>query len=96
LATDEDIAAFLDAAQAEGDPAVVLAVLDDIARAQGVTQAAMRRREAADDEPNALPEPDPSAPLDVPGVTPATGVSQAGILAVLAETRGRDDETAGR
>ena len=40
LATDEDIAAYLDAALEDGDPALVVAVLGDIARARGMTQLA--------------------------------------------------------
>ena len=38
LESDEDIAAYLDAALEEGDPALVVAVLGDIARARGMTQ----------------------------------------------------------
>ena len=40
LETDEDIAAYLDAALEEGNPALVVAVLGDIARAKGMTQLA--------------------------------------------------------
>jgi probable addiction module antidote protein len=40
LETDEDIAAYLDAALEEGDAALVVAVLGDIARARGMTQLA--------------------------------------------------------
>lgn len=40
LATDQDIAAYLDAALEDGDPALVVAVLGDIARARGMTQLA--------------------------------------------------------
>jgi probable addiction module antidote protein len=40
LETDEDVAAYLDAALAEGDPALVVAVLGDIARARGMAQLA--------------------------------------------------------
>jgi probable addiction module antidote protein len=40
LESDEDIAAYLDAALEEGDPALVVAVLGDIARAKGMTQLA--------------------------------------------------------
>jgi probable addiction module antidote protein len=40
LKSDENIGAYLDAALAEGDPALVAAVLDDIARARGMTQSA--------------------------------------------------------
>jgi probable addiction module antidote protein len=40
LETDEDIAAYLDAALEVGDPALVGAVLGDIARAKGMTQLA--------------------------------------------------------
>ena len=40
LDTDEDIAAYLDAALEDGDPAVIIAVLGDIARARGMTQLA--------------------------------------------------------
>ena len=42
LESDEDIAAYLDAALEEGDPALVVAVLGDIARARGMTQLAAR------------------------------------------------------
>ncbi len=40
LKTDEDMAAYLEAALEEGDPALVAAVLGDIARAKGMTQVA--------------------------------------------------------
>ena len=40
LETDEDIAAYLEAAFEEGDPALVAAALGDIARAKGMTQLA--------------------------------------------------------
>ena len=40
LETDEDIAAYLDAALEDGDPALVVAALGDIARARGMTQLA--------------------------------------------------------
>ena len=40
LGTDEDIAAYLEAAFEEGDPALVAAALGDIARAKGMTQLA--------------------------------------------------------
>ena len=40
LETDEDIAAYLDAALEEGDPALIAAVLGDIARAKGMSQIA--------------------------------------------------------
>jgi len=40
LATDEDMAAYLEAALDDGDPSVVAAVLGDIARAKGMTQIA--------------------------------------------------------
>ncbi len=38
--TDEDIAAYLEAALEDGDPALVAAALGDIARAKGMTQLA--------------------------------------------------------
>ena len=38
--TDEDIAAYLEAALEDGDPALVAAALGDIARAKGRTQLA--------------------------------------------------------
>lgn len=38
LETQEDIAAYLEAALEDGDPALVLAVLGDIARSKGMTQ----------------------------------------------------------
>ena len=40
LKTDEDMAAYLEAALEEGDPALVAAALGDIARAKGMTQVA--------------------------------------------------------
>lgn len=40
LETEEDIRAYLDAALELGDPALVVAVLGDIARAKGMTQIA--------------------------------------------------------
>jgi probable addiction module antidote protein len=40
LRTDEDVAAYLEAALEEGDPALVAAALGDIARAKGMTQVA--------------------------------------------------------
>ncbi len=40
LETAEDMAAYLDAAIEDGDPAVVVAALGDIARARGMTQIA--------------------------------------------------------
>ncbi len=40
LETEDDMAAYLDAAMEDGDPGVILAVLGDIARARGMTQIA--------------------------------------------------------
>lgn len=40
LETDEDMAAYLEAALEDGDTAVILAALGDIARAKGMTQLA--------------------------------------------------------
>lgn len=40
LATDEDMAAYLEAALEQGDPALVAAALGDIARAKGMSQIA--------------------------------------------------------
>ena len=40
LETEEDMAAYLEAALEEGDPALVAAALGDIARAKGMTQLA--------------------------------------------------------
>jgi len=40
LETEEDMAAYLDAALEDGDLAVVMAALGDIARAKGMTQIA--------------------------------------------------------
>ncbi|MCU0578350.1 MAG: putative addiction module antidote protein [Desulfobacterota bacterium] len=40
LETDEDMSAYLEAALAEGDPALVAAALGDIARAKGMAQIA--------------------------------------------------------
>lgn len=37
LETEEDMAAWLDAALEDGDPALIVAVLGDMARAQGMT-----------------------------------------------------------
>ncbi len=40
LKTEEDMAAYLEAALEEADPAVIAAALGDIARAKGMTQVA--------------------------------------------------------
>ena len=40
LQSEEDMAAYLEAALEEGDPAVIAAALGDIARAKGMTQVA--------------------------------------------------------
>ena len=40
LETDEDMAAYLEAALEDGDPTLVAAALGDIARAKGMTQIA--------------------------------------------------------
>lgn len=40
LVTQEDMAAYLEAALEQGDPALVTAALGDIARAKGMTQIA--------------------------------------------------------
>lgn len=40
LETDEEMAAYLEAALEEGDPALIAAALGDIARAQGMTRIA--------------------------------------------------------
>ncbi len=40
IKTDEDAAAYLDAALEEGDPALVAAVIGDIARARGMSEIA--------------------------------------------------------
>ena len=40
LETEEDMAAYLEAALEEGDPALVAAALGDIARARGIAQLA--------------------------------------------------------
>jgi probable addiction module antidote protein len=40
LETEEDMAAYLEAALAENDPALIAAALGDIARAKGMTQIA--------------------------------------------------------
>lgn len=40
LRTDEDMAAYLEAALDDGDPSLVAAALGDIARAKGMTQVA--------------------------------------------------------
>lgn len=40
LKTDEDVSAYLDAVFEDGDPALIVAALGDIARARGMTQVA--------------------------------------------------------
>ena len=40
LRSDEDMAAYLEAALEDGDPALVAAILGDIARAKGMTEVA--------------------------------------------------------
>ena len=40
LQTEEDMVAYLEAALGEGDPALIAAVLGDIARAKGMSQVA--------------------------------------------------------
>lgn len=40
LETEEDMTAYLNVALEEGDPALIMAVLGDIARAKGMTQVA--------------------------------------------------------
>lgn len=40
LKTEEDMIAYLDAALEDGDPALIVAALGDIARAKGMTQVA--------------------------------------------------------
>lgn len=40
LRTEEDMAAYLDAALEDGDPSLIAAALGDIARAKGMTQLA--------------------------------------------------------
>lgn len=40
LETEDDMAAYLEAALSEGDPALISAALGDIARAKGMTQIA--------------------------------------------------------
>ncbi len=40
LETEDDMVAYLEAALAENDPALIVAVLGDIARAKGMTQIA--------------------------------------------------------
>ncbi|TVR30808.1 MAG: putative addiction module antidote protein [Spirochaetaceae bacterium] len=42
LETDEDMAAYLEAALEENDPALIAAALGDIARAKGMSQIAMQ------------------------------------------------------
>jgi probable addiction module antidote protein len=42
LATEEDMAAYLDAALDDGDPALIAAAVGDIARAQGMSQIARK------------------------------------------------------
>lgn len=43
LATEEGMAAYLEAALQEGDPALAAAALEDIARAKSITEIAPRR-----------------------------------------------------
>jgi probable addiction module antidote protein len=40
LKTEEDMAAYLEAALEEGDPALITAAMGDVARAKGITQIA--------------------------------------------------------
>ena len=40
LKTEEDIVAYIDAAFEDGDPALIAAVLGDVARARGMTKVA--------------------------------------------------------
>lgn len=42
LKTEEDVVAYLDAALEDGDPALVVAALGDIARAKGMSEVASR------------------------------------------------------
>jgi probable addiction module antidote protein len=42
LATEEDMAAYLEAALDDGDPALIAAAVGDIARAQGMSQIARK------------------------------------------------------
>jgi probable addiction module antidote protein len=42
LESDEDMAAYLEAALEDGDPALIAAALGDIARAQGMSQIARK------------------------------------------------------
>ena len=42
LESDEDIIAYLDAALEDGDPALISAVIGDIARAKGISEIAMK------------------------------------------------------
>ncbi len=42
LGSDEDMAAYLEAALEDGDPALIAAALGDIARAQGMSQIARK------------------------------------------------------
>jgi len=42
LETEEDMAAYLEAALEDGDPALIAAALGDIARAQGMSQIARK------------------------------------------------------
>ncbi len=41
LESEDDMAAYLEAALAEGDPSLIAAALGDIARAKGMTQIAL-------------------------------------------------------
>ncbi len=47
LETEEDMAAWLDAALEDGDPALIVAALGDMARAKGMAQGADGTRVAS-------------------------------------------------
>ena len=60
LETDDDMAAYLEAALEEGDPALVAAALGDIARAKGISQIARKAGLGRESLCNALsPEGNP-------------------------------------
>lgn len=63
LGAEEDMAAYLEAALEEGDPALIAAALGDIARAKGMTQVARETGLGRESLYKALsPEGNPGSP----------------------------------
>jgi len=56
LTTDEDRAAYLAAAQEDGDPALIAAARDDVARAETMASGAQRRLPSVDQVVSSLPD----------------------------------------